>query len=134
MKENPYKSNRTGEKVGWIGGGTGSVLWVGILAIILLSNGKYTGGVLGIMIMSLGLLSVFFISPWRFPGVKYRLLFIPLYLVLLISIIWAVTFLEDSRSEQFNPWMLFLLLPLITGFILPIFTIGKRRWNDGPQV
>lgn len=123
--------NRIGEKIAWIGGGVGSVLWIGIIAIILLVEEKYTGGILGIILISAGLLSVFVVAPWRYPNLKYRILFLPLYTVLILSVFWAFVFLENSSSDRSDLWGLLVILPLLVGLISPVFTIGKKTWNEG---
>lgn len=130
MQEKPFTSKRPGEKIGWIGGGTGSVLWIGIMGIILLTRGETPGGVIGIALMIVGILSVIIVAPWRFPETRYWVLFIPLYSIMFLSVIWAIIFFEDSPDQRENSWSYLILIPILIGLLSPIFTVGRRKWID----
>ncbi|CAG1771136.1 hypothetical protein BAC3_01584 [uncultured bacterium] len=131
MQRQNKSNSRVGEKLGWIGGGLGAILWIGVIAIVLLAESNYDGGVTGIVLVAMGMFAVFYITPWRYPEVKYRMLLIPIYSILLLSIVWAFVFLFDSQNSQSNPWIIFVLLPMVLGLLSPVITIGKRKWSDG---
>jgi len=124
-------AQRRGEKLGWIGGWIGAFLWVAILSIVFLSQGKVMAGGAGLLIVALAAALVVWFAPWRHPRTAcWKLLLAP-YLAVAASIAWAVlAFGVDAlREEGASPWSLALVLPMF----LPFLTAGRRRWIDGER-
>ncbi len=119
-------NSRKGEKIGWIGGWLGSFSWVLILAIVFLIQGKTIPAVYGIVIFLIAVLLMFAVSPWRNPGTSYWQLLLPLYLLFTAAIVWTVRGFGTAGSEWFRWWNILPMLP----FLLPIFILGKRKWDD----
>ncbi len=120
-------ANRTGEKIGWLGGWAGGFSWVGILAIVWLIQGKVREGLTGIILALAASFLIITLAPWRHPAVFYWKLLIPVYLVLFLSVGWAIWAFGGMRQAGFSVWSLFLLAILL----MPLWQMGRRRWQDG---
>jgi hypothetical protein len=119
-------ARRSGEKVGWIGGWLGGFIWVVILSVIFLVQGKLTSGVMGLALFCAAVVCILVGSPWRHPETLYWRLMIPVYVVFFGSIAWMVWSSDGPESLGLNWWNAFLLLPLL----MPFWTAGRRRWSD----
>jgi hypothetical protein len=119
-------NDRSGEKTGWVGGWYGAFLWVFMLSVIFLLYSKTLEGVIGLVILADAVAMIHIMSPWRRPAVKYWILMVPLYVSLALSICWVIWAFRDS-VDKFNPFNLSWVVVLI----LPLITMGKRRWVDG---
>jgi glucose dehydrogenase len=120
---------RLGERAGWIGGWTGAFLWVLILAIVWLVQGKTPEGLSGLALVCLGALIIFATLPWKHPKTPFWKLMLPAYLVLGLSVAWAVWSFGTNESGL-TWWSLLWALPLL----IPFGTAGRRRWSDSdPQ-
>ena len=120
---------RRGERLGWSLGWAGSFAWVAALAVVFAIQAKWAAALGGLAIVLLAALAVVRGAPWRHPQTRYwRLMLAPLLLELL-AVVWAWRgFAGDlAPGDQFSPWMLAWMLPLV----LPIFSLGPRRWVDG---
>lgn len=123
--------SRKGEKIGWLGGWSGGFVWVIILAGVFLFQGKTAAGILGLAIAACGFAAIWFFAPWRHPETLYRMLMIPIYVVFLLAVAWAVWGMEDPRAMGISgKQSAFLLLPLM----LPMWTAGRRRWTKGKRL
>lgn len=116
---------RLGEKAGWIGGWAGAFLWVFILSIVWLIQGKTLEGLSGLALICLAALLIFATLPWRHPKTPFWKLMLPAYLVLAFSVTWAVWSLR-AKDSGLNWWSLLWALPLL----IPFGTVGRRRWGD----
>jgi hypothetical protein len=124
-------ARRTGEKIGWIGGWIGAFLWVAILAVMFLVQGRVAAGAAGLGVVALAALLVALFAPWRHPTTAlWKLLLLP-YLAVAAAVAWTMLAwgVEALRAEGGSPWSLLLVLPIL----LPFFTAGRRRWNDGER-
>ncbi len=123
-------SDRRQEKLGWIGGWLGGFVWVVILAVVFLAQGRWIAGATGLAIAGVGCAAVFLGAPWRHPGTAYRVLMVPVYVAFFGAVAWGVLALEDPRQMGIHGWWaLLLLLPMLA----PFWTAGNRRWDDsGP--
>jgi hypothetical protein len=119
-------ANRNGEKIGWLGGWAGGFSWVGILAIVWLLQGKVLEGLTGIILALAAAFLIITLAPWRHPAVIYWKLLIPIYLVLFLSVGWAIWAFGGVRQAGFSVWSLFLLAVLL----LPLWQTSRRRWQD----
>lgn len=117
---------RRGEKIGWIGAWLGSYSWVLVLAIVFFYKGNNTTGIYGLGICLIAVLLMVFLSPWRNPSTPYWQLLLPYYLLFVSAVIWAVRGFGTENLSTFNLWQLMSLLPIL----IPIFILGKRRWDD----
>ncbi len=118
---------RKGEKIGWIGGWLGSFIWLCLLSIIWLIQGKTISGVSGISLFLAAVLSILVLAPWRHPGTKYWKLMLPIYMILIASAglyIWLESVFSNAGVSW---WSILYLTPLL----IPFATIGTRCWNDG---
>ncbi|MDI6797125.1 MAG: hypothetical protein QMD09_09270 [Desulfatibacillaceae bacterium] len=117
---------RTGEKLGWIGGWTGSFLWVGILAVVFLVQGKTIGGVIGLVLFAVAMAGAFLLAPWQHPSTRYYKLMLPFYAAFAVSTAWAVWAFGGFGQAMLNWWYLLLFLPLFS----PLFTMGAKTWQN----
>jgi len=121
-------STRKQEKLGWTVGWLGGFVWVLILSVIFLVQGRMPRAVIGLVIGGASIATIFLASPWRHPDTTYRRLMIPIYIGFFVAVAWAVWASDDPRTLGIRSWWaLFLLLPLLT----PVWAAGRRRWNDG---
>ncbi len=119
-------TSRSGEKWGWLGGWLGGFVWVLLLSLVLIGQGRTLQAVIGGGIVGLAIGVVVGFAPWRFPRTPYRVLMIPVYLLFLASLAWGIWVSTDLRHILFgNPWSFLVLLPLL----LPWWTVGNRRWE-----
>ncbi len=118
--------NRVGEKIGWIAGWLGGFLWVLILAVMFLFQGKGREGIIGLALVALGVFYTFSCAPWKYPQTLYWRLMIRLYAVFLTAIAWAIWSFGGWQGSGLNGWFLLLLLPVLA----PLFTIGRRTWEQ----
>jgi len=116
---------RTGEKLGWIGGWTGSFLWVGILAVVFLFQGKTASGIAGLVLFAGAMAGAFFLAPWQHPSTRYYKLMLPFYGLFAVSAAWAVWAFGGLGQAGFELWNLLLFLPLLG----PLFTMGSKTWQ-----
>ena len=82
-------SERKQEKIGWVAGWLGGFIWVVILSIILLVDGQSIEAGTGFFVAGLASVAIVFLSPWRHPRTRYRLLMAPVYLCFLAAIGWG---------------------------------------------
>jgi len=123
-------SERKQEKIGWIGGWIGGFIWVVILSIMLLIKGQTIEAVTGFLVACLACITIVLISPWRHPHTRYRLLMTPIYLFLLVAVGWGAWAWGGWRQLGVTSWWsALILLPVL----LPFWTVGNRRWEDGEQ-
>ncbi len=117
---------RSGEKIGWIGGWLGGFIWLIILSVLFVVQRKQIEGILGFVLTFVAVFVVFLTAPWKHPEVAYWKLMIPVYAVFFGSIGWALWGFGGIEALGLNWWNIFWVFPLL----IPIFTIGKRRWKD----
>jgi len=120
-------ANRTGEKVGWTGGWLGGFIWVAILSVIFLVQGKTVMGLVGIALTLLAVITIVFLAPCRFPRTPYWKLMLGPYGVLFLTIVWAVWSYGGFSALGLNRWNILLILPLL----VPFGSVGRRKWMDG---
>ncbi|MCU0237026.1 MAG: hypothetical protein MUC72_08080 [Acidobacteria bacterium] len=119
---------RRGEKIGWTGGWLGSFLWVLVLSVMFLFQGRRTEGIVGVVLVGLGAYYIHSCAPWRSPGTSYWKLMLRVYAVLLASVAWAIWSFGGWEATGLKWWNLLWLLPVL----MPLLTIGRRTW-DGLQ-
>jgi hypothetical protein len=124
-------SSRTGEKLGWIGGWIGAFLWVAVLSVIFLVDGRIIVGAAGLGIVALAAVLVSLCAPWRHPRTAFWKLLLPPYVAVAASVAWALLAwgADALREEGVSPWSAALVLPML----LPFLTAGRRRWGDGDR-
>jgi hypothetical protein len=119
---------RRQERIGWLGGWLGGFIWVAILAAVFLVQGRQVQAAIGLLITIVACGAIVLAAPWRHPATPYRTLMLPIYALFLVAVAWAVWTLGDARALGINSWWgLLLLLPAL----LPLWTVGNRRWGDG---
>ncbi len=123
-------NERRGEKWGWLGGWLGGFVWVLLLSLVLIGQGRTLQAAVGGAIVGLAIGFVVGFSPWRFPRTPYRLLMTPIYLLFLGSLAWGIWVSVDLHQLLFaNPWSWLVMLPLL----LPWWTVGNRRWEPDAE-
>jgi hypothetical protein len=119
-------TSRNGEKWGWTGGWVGSFLWMGILSIVWLFQGKTVFGFAGILLFFLSVATIVLCSPWRHPKTPYWKLMLGPFLCIALCVVLALLAYRPMQNEIFRvpfTWLWILLL------VLPIVTLGKRTWE-----
>lgn len=121
-------SDRKQQKLGWIVGWSGGFIWVLILSIVLAARGQFFDAGAGFLLAGIAISVIAFAAPWRNPQTPYRLLMVPIYFVLLMSLIWAVRAWGGPQEMGFSSWWsLLVLIPVL----IPLWTVGNRRWENG---
>jgi hypothetical protein len=118
---------RRGEKIGWIGGWLGGFVWVLLLSVLLLVQGRVLEGLVGLPILALAVGAILLSAPWRHPDTPYWKLLAPIYGVLVAALAWGGWLVEDLGALGLGRWALLLAVPVL----LPFATIGGKRWRDG---
>lgn len=119
--------NRNGEKIGWIGGWLGGFLWVFILGVVFLVQHQWEKGIIGLGLFGLAVFFVLFFAPWKLPGTPYWTLMLPLYFLFFSTAGWGIWAFSGWKAAGLDWWQLSWVLPML----LPLFTAGRRAWNDG---
>ena len=117
--------DRKGEKFGWIGGWLGGFVWVVILSVIALVQGKMVQGILGLVITGIGVAAILWSAPWRHPDTPYWKLMLPVYVAFFGAVGWASRAGGGPKALGLNGFSVFLVLPLL----IPFATAGGRRWS-----
>ncbi|MDD2759950.1 MAG: hypothetical protein PHH11_06610 [Methylomonas sp.] len=121
---------RKGEKIGWTWGWIGGFLWVAIVGLVFLAQGKIAAGGTGLLIFVSAIWAARRFAPWRHQTTPYWRLYLRLYLLFLLTILWAIWgfgAFDGLGGEPVNAWMLLWLLPILT----PILTNGRKTWAEG---
>ena len=117
--------DRTGEKVGWIGGWSGGFIWLLILSGIWLIKGQLKTALAGITLVAAAAFCIFWFAPWKHPTTPYWKLLLPIYAAFFLSICFAALF-GGFTGFTVDWWSLFWLFPLL----IPLVTMGKRTWKQ----
>jgi len=120
------KERRSWEKLVWTGSWLGSLTWLPLLAFIIWS--RHGMNTYSLLVFSLALLAVFLVillAPWKHPDTSYWKLMLPLYLVIMLGILFTLFFFKAVLGLQ-----TLILLPGIFPLLLPLLIIGKRTWSD----
>jgi hypothetical protein len=115
---------RRGEKVGWLVGWTGGFVWLAILAVVGLVQGKLMLAVVCIGLVIAGVSMIFGLAPWRHPETRYWKLMLPLYVLLITAVAVIVWFEGGPARLGLSGRSLLACLPLF----LPFVTAGGRTW------
>ncbi len=118
--------NRMGEKIGWAAGWTGGFIWVLVLSMVFLFQGKIEQGILGMVLVGAAVFIIFHFSPWRFVSTHYWKLMLAPYGIFFLSIAWAIWSYGDLGAIGLNLWNLLWLIPMLT----PFGVLSKRKWTD----
>jgi hypothetical protein len=120
-------TDRKGEKLGWTGGWLGGFVWVAILALVFLFQGRTAQGLVGLALTGAAAGVIIRCAPWRFPRTPYWRLMLAPYAAFFLSIAWAVWAYGGLAAVGLNWWNLAWLLPML----IPLGTLSKRTWADG---
>ena len=126
MANDKQRISQKGSRIGWLAGWAGGFLWVVVIAIVKLAQGEATVALCGIALTVMAFAGIWCLRPWKYPDVRIWKLMVPLYLVFLLAIPWAVWTFGGLEHSDLNWWMFLWLLPCMT----PFWTIGVRLWND----
>lgn len=118
---------RKGERIGWTWGWSAGFVWVAILGVVFLVQGKVVAGATGLLIFVAATWAIRRFAPWRYPTTPYWRLYLGLFVLFLLMIPWAIWAFGGLGDEQLNGWMLLWLLPLFAS----MFTNGRKTWADG---
>lgn len=116
---------RSGEKLGWIAGWSGTFIWVLILAGLFLYRHEFRQGVAGVALTTAAVASVLYCVPWRHPSTPYWKLMLAPYGLFFIAIAWAVWSFGGIESLGFNWLNLLWLVPALS----PFGFLGNNRWD-----
>ena len=120
-------AQRRSEKTGWVVGWLGGFLWLGLLSILWLVQGRTACALLGLGLFAAAVLAVLALVPWKHPGTRYWKLMLPIYAILAVSVGLCIWLGGGLHKLGLSWWSLVWLMPLS----IPFATVGKRRWKDG---
>lgn len=119
---------RRGQRLGWTLGWLGGFVWVLILTVVMLVQGLWLQGLIGLAICIVAVVTIQLWAPWRHPTTRYRSLMLPIYALFALSVVWGVWAVGDPAEFGIHgAWSLLILLPVF----LPLLTAGRYRWQDG---
>jgi len=118
--------DRWGEKIGWTAGWIGGFVWVLILSLVFLFQGKNVQGFSGIALTGIAIASVVFFAPWRFSSTPYWKLMLAPYSLFFLAIVWVIWSYGGLAAAELTAWNLLWLLPLL----IPFGSLSKRKWDD----
>lgn len=112
-------------KIGWIGGFAGGTLWMLVLSVIRFVQGQNMHGILWLASFLFCAEVAWLFLPWRKPDLQMR----RLYFVSVTPVVLAAVLLLsiNALAEGTAIWT---TLPGLLLIYLPVFTIGKKTWND----
>jgi hypothetical protein len=117
---------RRGEKIGWTVGWLGGFIWIVILAVIFLFQGKYEAGFAGLALFCTAAVYIAYFAPWRYPATFYwKLMAVP-YVALFTSVAWALWAFGGMEDAELSWWMFAWILPLL----IPVANLYRRRWME----
>lgn len=119
-------TDRRGERAGWTWGWIGGFLWVAVIALFFLAQGRLVAGGGGLLLFALAVWSTRHFAPWRHPTTPYWRLMAVGYVLLLLCAVWAVGAFGGFAGRGVDGWMLLWLVPMV----IPVFTNGRRTWAD----
>lgn len=119
-------TSRRGEQLGWTLGWSGAFVWVAILAVVFLVQGQILPALAGLVLVGLAAWTIRAFAPWRRPTTPYWQLLLPFYLVLLLTVAWAVWAYGGPKKLGMAWWNALWLLTLL----IPLGPTCKRTWND----
>lgn len=127
MNEPGNNKERLGMKLGWLLGGIGSILWIPILAVVMISEREIFGGVLALLLTIGAACYIFMVTPWRFPRRSMGLLYLGLGAILALAAVVVLMMFPDEPQlpRAHRLWFLFCLLPALT----PVFTLSGKTWS-----
>ncbi|MEW6594590.1 MAG: hypothetical protein AB1413_06950 [Thermodesulfobacteriota bacterium] len=120
-------TSRRGEQLGWTLGWAGAFLWVAILAAVFLVQGHMVPAFSGLLLAGVAAWCIRAFSPWRRPAIPFWRLMAPLYLLIFLSIAWAVWAYGGPQSVGLRWWNALWLAPLL----IPLGPGSKRTWENG---
>ncbi len=115
-------SSDRGRRIGWLGGGVGSLIWLLLAAIARGLQGDGSGALLAAGLFGAGLAYLIGFAPWRWPRTPVALL----YGGLVGLLATAALLLLEPEWRTLRPTA---LLPLLV-LLLPIFILGRRTWRE----
>jgi hypothetical protein len=118
--------DRMGEKIGWTAGWAGGFIWIFVLSIVFLLQGKIEQGLLGMVLVGAAILTIVCFAPWRFASTHYWKLMLAPYGIFFIAIAWAIWAYGGFSAVGLNRWNLLWILPIL----FPIGRLSKRKWSD----
>jgi len=118
--------DRQGERIGWSAGWAGGFIWVFVLSIVFLFQGKIEQGLLGMVLVGAAMFTIAFFAPWRFASTYYWKLMLAPYGMFFISIAWAIWSYGGFSSVGLTGWNLLWLLPVL----LPLGSLSRKKWSD----
>lgn len=119
-------TERRGEKVGWLGGWFGAFIWLLLLSIIRMIQGKNGSALAGIGLFAVAVGLIFLCRPWKHPNTRYWKLMLPVYAIFFISVAIHLPIFGDPAKAGLNWNSLIYLIPCL----IPFFTMGKRKWDN----
>lgn len=117
---------RRGEKIGWTAGWAGGFIWVLILSVVFIFQGKIVQGISGMVLVGSSIFMILLFAPWRFPNTHYWKLMLAPYGIFFLSIAWAIWSYGGLSKIGMTWWNLLWLLPVL----MPLGGLSKRNWSD----
>ncbi len=83
----------------------------------------------GLALFFLAILFIIIFAPWKRPDTPYYMLMLPLYFLFFSTAGWTLWAFSGWKGSGLSWWTVFWVLPML----MPLFTAGRRTWNDsGP--
>lgn len=120
-------AERRGEKIGWTAGWIGGFIWVAVLSIVFLVQGRFLQGGIGLFLFGIAAAVIVALAPWRHPATPYGKLMLAPYLVFISGALWAVWSYGGFKAIGLRWWDVLWLAPLM----IPLGTMSRRTWADG---
>lgn len=114
-----------GLKIGWLGGYAGATLWMLLLGIVRFAQGQNYRGLLWTACFLICVEITWLFLPWRRPEIELRRLYFVSVTPIVITVL-LMLFLNVALEGS----VLWSVIPGILVLYLPVFTLGRKTWND----
>jgi len=132
----PQPKHAKGPRTGWTLGCIGALLWLLVLSVVLFFLNNHVAALTAAGFFIIGILYSNAFSPWKYPDTPIRRIYAGFAVIIVVAaaavfVLWYPWLSHRSDINVQLPWYVLILICMpILGVFIPVFTFGKRTWND----